>query len=391
MKGQPYGSLRGSARKKVVEDFRVAKKPPSEFAKDQLALVTASVFHSENRGVLPSRETARAISGEAKASRRKDIGLGSCRLGSIMSVNYRIKCMDLQQRRTIIDNSTNLTGIVRDITMGVDFKMDLWAKTSVMIYHSLAKTGRLVVSADPSGGMLKFPFNEHMTDKILHTKVCISPKVVLLSLEHLDDDRKNRLLSPVTICELVSNKNTAVDIGSFYSAFRDSERELYPGEVPVKPLMFSTDCSPQLQSASLATFARCPTLTRMQYSNVVLVHLQYFDSVAFTVQERGSATLKLTAQMVMKSLDHYGIDVFLKECKSHVWRAPCHWVHTSKVPEIISERAHFGSMVSGLFKALLEYPNVTEAIASLAVVIAVLETEDFPLEIKSFNSRKLRE
>jgi hypothetical protein len=150
----------------------------------------------------------------------------------------------------------------------------------------------------------------------------------------------------------------------------------------VKPILFSLDCSPQLQSAVLDTFARCPDLARLVYSNLILVHLQYFDSIACSVEEDHLGTLKSTAIKVMDSLDQYGIDIFLKECKSHVWRAPCHWVHISKVPEIVNERARFGSMVSGLFKALLEYKNVTEAIASLAVVVAMLETEEFNIEIK---------
>jgi hypothetical protein len=107
-----------------------------------------------------------------------------------------------------------------------------------------------------------------------------------------------------------------------------------------------TDCSPQLQSAVLTTFATGgETLTRLVFGNVVLVHLFYFDGVARTVA-RCSEELKSTAKMVMKSLEGFGIVVFMHECKSHVYRAPKTYVHKHKAPEIVREKIAFESMVT---------------------------------------------
>lgn len=293
-KGKLYGQCRGVAREELVEEYKAARLPPSEFAKSQLATAPAEAFHCGNRAAVPTRPMARALSCEAKTSAKREKGLGVCKLSN---VNYKINAMDLEQRE---DKSTDLPGIDRGTVIDSNSRMKLYSKPCVVIYHKLGETGKLVVHVDATGQIVRLPLVEHMADKMLVTQMIFSAKTALLSVEHLQDDRKNRLLSPLTACEFVSNKNTAADIGSFYLAFRASERELYPNEAPVKLLLFSTDCSAQLQSASLTVFAARPNLTRMQYGNVVLLHLCYFDSVACRV-ERGSEKLKETAKTVKKT------------------------------------------------------------------------------------------
>jgi hypothetical protein len=52
----------------------------------------------------------------------------------------------------------------------------MWTKTSVQLFQHLGKTGRLIINVDGMGGLLDFPMIEDSKEKILHTKMAVSPK-----------------------------------------------------------------------------------------------------------------------------------------------------------------------------------------------------------------------
>lgn len=74
------------------------------------------------------------------------------------------------------------------------------------------------------------------------------------------------------------------------------------------------------------------------------------------------------------------IDILLKECKSHVFLAPTHWlqdkVRDSRCHDLSSLNADlFGDILKGLFDYILVIPSITEAIVRMCIVIAMLESK----------------
>ena len=216
------------------------------------------------------------------------------------------------------------------------FKMHLWTKSSMQLYHSLGRSGNLILNIDATGGLLNFPTIEPLKDKLLHTKLTLSGKYVLVDEDVMQETNVNRLLSPVMVAEMVSNKNTAADYVDFYRKVLESEALLFPNEQAVTPLMCMTDCSAQLESAALAVFstgvAEDVTVTRIVYGNTVMLYLLCYDGMICEIDlsiPGGNTIRKQVACEVFKALKkHTGI--FLKECKSHVYRAPQNWAHNSK-------------------------------------------------------------
>ncbi len=94
-------------------------------------------------------------------------------------------------------------------------------------------------------------------------------------------------------------------------------------------------------------------------------------------------THKEAANIVYNSLIRT-IPVFLKECKSHVFRAPSSWVQRNKALGNKDSKDWFRSLLCGLFNSVLVKNRITVLIARLSVVIAILETETFFLNEQTF-------
>ena len=106
----------------------------------------------------------------------------------------------------------------------------------------------------------------------------------------MQETNVNRLLLPVMVAEMVSNKNTAADYVEFYRKVLESEALLFPNEQAVTPLMRMTDCSAQLESAALAVFstgvAEDVTVTRIVYGNTVMLYLLCYDGMICEIDDR---------------------------------------------------------------------------------------------------------
>jgi len=204
----------------------------------------------------------------------------------------------------------------------------------------------------------------------------LSPKYTLVDKETMKDKALTRLISPLTMAEMISNKNTAVDITQMYQKFiEDSSNFGDPGELPVKPLMCMTDCSPQLESGALNAFASEGKITsRILYGNVVLIHLLHYDKM---ILDSNIDSPQEAAKQVFDAL-RPRVGVFLKECASHVYRAPHSWVHRNKSSELCAAvKLRFENLFKASFSSLLKDNRISEVIVQLAVILAVLETERF--------------
>jgi hypothetical protein len=72
------------------------------------------------------------------------------------------------------------------------------------------------------------------------------------------------------------------------------------------------------------------------------------------------------------------IGVFLKECASHVYRAPHSWVHRNQSSELVAAgKLRFENLFKASLSSLLKDNRISEVIVQLAVILAVLETKQF--------------
>jgi hypothetical protein len=95
----------------------------------------------------------------------------------------------------------------------------MYTKQSLQLYQHLAKGRRLIFNCDATGGLLNFPMVEDWKNKLLHTKLAVNPKYPVVSGQYTRDCQVSRMLSPLTMAEMVSNKNMASDYHDFFSRF----------------------------------------------------------------------------------------------------------------------------------------------------------------------------
>jgi hypothetical protein len=147
--------------------------------------------------------------------------------------------------------------------------------------------------------------------------------------------------------------------------------------------MVRTDCSPQLESAILAAWAREGMITsRIEYGNLVLICLLHYDKLIADDPD-DPAKQVLAAKTVHAKLE-CRVGVLLKECTSHVFRAPRNWIHQHKGTEFSkSSKDRFYSLLSASFASILKDNRISEAIVRVSVILAVLETKRF--ETPSFS------
>ena len=382
-KGLAYGQLRGTARAKVIVEFESAGKKPAEFAKRSLQLASDDEYHSKNRGAAVTKLSAPNISREAKKKQQATSGFTTCKLANIPLAASITEKNDIEQRKRIGDETQDFLGIVRMVQLWPSFRIILYTKPNLQLFQYFSHGGQLVLHCDATGGLLNFPMVEEWKDKVLHTKLAVNPKYVCLSGEYTRDKQVSRLLSAITMAEMVSNKNTAADYGDFFSGFLSSVRQLFKNERTEQPLIIMTDCSIMLESGALLAFSSGDGMvhTRIEYSNAVLLHLLHYDKLvsAITCDTLGVDELrkkKEAASIILASL-RMTVGIFLKECRSHVFRAPKHWMRSHQRSEFATMKPLFEGLLSKVFEEVTKEPKISVVIAQLSLVVAMLETEKF--------------
>jgi hypothetical protein len=180
--------------------------------------------------------------------------------------------------------------------------MVLYTKPCLQLYHYLAHDGRLILNCDATGNLLNFPMVDELKDKILHTKLTVSPKFPVVDGKHARDKQVSCFLSPLTMAEMVSNKNTAVDYCDFFSGFLTSVRCTSSSDAATEhPLFIMRDCLVPLESGALMAFSSNEGManTRIEYSNVVLLYLLYFDKAVADAKAKDSNSYSETAMTLV--------------------------------------------------------------------------------------------
>jgi hypothetical protein len=304
------------------------------------------------------------------ASYHSSNGLSSCKLANVFISAELTNNSDMEGRLKRKDKSTDLLGIARTISLSPNVMWQLWTKGNVQLYHRLAKRGKLIINVDATDSVVDIPLVEGVTDKMVHTKVTVRDTM--------------RMISPLTIAEMISNGNTEVDITAFFQAFLKDAKDCHSEELPPKPLMCMTDCSPQLESAALTAFGSEAMITsRIMYGNAILLHLLHFDrEIANDPSTRVVAAKAIFSKLKLQ------IGIFLKERASHVYRAPHTWMHRNNSTEFSkSQKARFESLLKASFASILRDDRISEAIVRWSVILAVLETPRFKTPSFSDTSR----
>jgi hypothetical protein len=357
-KGQTYCQLRGVARDAAIQEFTNAGKKPTKFAKASLSKASDSEYHSKNRGALVTKASAQNISREAKQKELIASGLTKCKLSNIPLAKGIMETKNIEDRDKINDVSRDFLGVVRLVELVVPtFRMVLYTNPCLQLYHYLARGGRLILNCDATGNLLNFPMVDELKDKILHTKLAVSPKFPIVDRKHARDkharDKQvSRFLSPLTMAKMVSNKSTAVEYCDFFSGFLTSVRCASSSDAATeRPLFIMTECLVPLESGALMAFSSNEGManTSIEYGNVVLLHLLYFDKAVADAEAKDSdsyseTAVTLVARQVLDSLQKF-TGIFLKECRSHVYRTPAHWMHSNKSAEFSGVKDHFGDLL----------------------------------------------
>jgi hypothetical protein len=102
--------------------------------------------------------------------------------------------------------------------------------------------------------------------------------------------------------------------------------------------------------------------------------LSDFAAVAST--DTVKSRKKQAASLILASLQEH-VGIFLKECRSHVYRAPKNWMHRHKSNEISGMKDRYEGILKIVFDRVTLEPMVSVVVVQLSLVVAMLETEKF--------------
>jgi len=377
-KGAAYGQLRGNERQGLIDELNNSKLKPGAFAKGKLTSMTDNEYHSGNRGVTTTRETAYNLSREGKAKALKESGFTDCKMQNVFIASDKAKEEDISARAAAGDRSKDLPGILRCFDLSDPFRVYMWTKTSCLVTYRLCKGGMFVLHMDATGGIIDFSLCQCKKGKILHTKVAVKPLYALVAAKHMRDKGVARKVAPLTIAEMASARNTAEDIKSFLGQFvHDVQQVAKDASVPIAPLLCMTDCSAALEAGALRAFTNGRdgmADTRILYGNVVLIHLLHYDFLTKGITSR--EMLKEPAVVVFEALKEE-VPTFIKECSSHVCRAPPSWLKGKTKASFRIEKGRIENVFWTAFLSFIRKRHISVLIVKLSVLVALFETEKF--------------
>lgn len=300
-KGRPVGQLRASQRKQMGKELHSNKRAPNNLRKERLSARTSQDRQTMNvaasGGVPYTKSVARSAKHEYRLGQLKREGFTNNELANILIGATNSKKEDIAARLAIRDRTTDCVGCVRygpafDTNYGVDttkFEILLYTKNKLMLYTMLSNRSQhgVVLHLDLTGSLYDIPnTGTDASGKFQHGFMDLSP-VFQAALEGLQTQDKavRDFISPFMLFESVSNKNRSDDIGQHLCKFAadaaDQAKEL--GHPPLKPpLIVNMDCAPQLHTAVLQTW--CRSMSRIEYSNILVCHLSHFDYLVSVVR-----------------------------------------------------------------------------------------------------------
>ena len=382
----------------IVNDF--SRKDDPYIDEEVVGPDGSTVYGQLLRGTGRKRviEEHAAVSLETKKKRRKEEeGLADDTLSNdqMISTNRVTQQEDLAIRK---DKRANLPGIFRSLTFigssPFSLEMHLWTQSSVVLYKDLAcRENKLIVNVDiTEDPLIGVPLVDNVSENMLfHTIMTVDPKYVLLPQGYQKSQTILKNISPIDIAERISTVNTADtyfrlfwefmrDVISQSNASTDDERrQLYP-------LLCLTGCSPELESGALGGFTPdgCLQRERLHYSNIVLCYLLWFDHERR--QKHFTSKKDLALSIVERMRTHGGVSIFLKQRKSHVYRAPERWLakQSKKIPKLATFRQQFGGILKAAFRTFTEEREISVVIVSFSVLVAFFQTERFVVESNAY-------
>ena len=116
-----------------------------------------------------------------------------------------------------------MLGIIRAGCQWPDFKIELCAHNTTLLYNHIGQRDQIIVNLDASGGMVDLPGNKNLAGEILHSLFSVNSKYIFPADQfHL----ASKILTPLKVTEFVSSRNKAPDITAWLQTFRNDEKQL---------------------------------------------------------------------------------------------------------------------------------------------------------------------
>lgn len=360
------------------------KKKPKEYLMSKITEVPYMKYLANNHsGEVTSPSKVYNLAREGNIALQKERGIlpNSSDLANIIRVAGITSTKDLERRKAMGDNSTDLLGIARKVEICPDINIYLHGRSILNYVGELSASGRLVLGVDGTGNLINFP-NTPIDGTIQHIFLNIQTSECLLSYE--DSMSKTMKFTPATVSERISNRNRASDITKW---LKEVSTDTVTAMASVsgndyayglKPVMVKMDCALELMNGCIGAFRESTQVsTAAGYNGCVTVII-----------------LRYEAQVVGASLDEIrrcSIDAYrkilcvspciFKQCKSHIHRAIVAWPKTNKDKKPIALRL-WKNQFEGIFQYVAElissHENLSDLIARVAVVISVFSSETIP-------------
>lgn len=356
-------------------------KKPKEFVLGKISNVSDMKYLTNNHnGEVTSTSTAYNLSREGNIALKREKGIlpNSSDLANILRVADVTSKKDLERRRRMGDNSTDLPGIARKVEIYPDVNVYLHGRPMLNLVGELSAVGCLVLGVDGTGGLINFP-NTPIDGTIQHLLLSIQSSECLLSDE--DSASTNIKFTPATVSERVSNRNRATDICSWLKevcsdtvvAMASCSGSEYA--YGLKPVIVKMDCALELMDGCIGAFREDAQVSSAAgYNGCVMVVILRYES---QVVGSSSDAIRQYAIEAYRKILLVSPCIF-KQCKSHVHRAIVAWPRTKldKKPACLRVwKNQFRQIFQYVADVVSGHANLSDLIARVAVVITLFSTE----------------
>ncbi len=302
-------------------------KKPKEFVIGKISNVSDKKFLTNNHnGEVTSTSTAYNLSREGNIALKREKGIlpNSSDVANILRVAQITSEKDLERRKRMGDNSTDLLGIARKVDIHPHLNVYLHCRSILNFAGEVSAAGCLVLGVDGTGGLINFP-NTPLDGTIQHIILSIQSSECLLS--HEDRASTSIKFTPATVSERISNRNRARDICSWLQEVRSDTLTAMAScsgsdyAIALKPAVVKMDCALELMNGCIGAFREESQVKSAAGYNgcVIVVILRYEAQVvgASPDEVRQYATEAYNKILCVSPC-------IFKQCKSHVHRAIRH-------------------------------------------------------------------
>lgn len=299
----------------------------------------------------------------------------------ILNAIYDTQEKDTKLRGHAKDNSNDLLGVVRLLSVYPVFELYFYTKAALVLFCELCSSGYGVFGMDSTGNLFDIKHTK-FTGKTQHIR--FSGQLTESVIKKIDAPWAAQLLRQFLFGERVSVSNTGPDVIRFFLQYREEAKEaslsVLGRVIDPKPLIIKMDGALEFLQGVVGGFRDEGQVdTGKGYNNIVALVLLYYSGRLFQLEDESVKTeVAKDALTILQT--HVG--TLVKQCDVHVFDSQNQWTKHMKnrPPEIQCNLDRFKRMNNIIARSAGHVNDYATHLTRLCIFVSIYEQKTIALE-----------